>query len=152
MISPPRIGQWPTEEQAQALVDTVIASIGNIQHLFDARSFSDRLAAVYDLDDTIFRDDVSTAEILMVFAVGRLLQGSLDKNESFPGYNFFSEALKYVQNLFSVHAAGAQGVEVMGLIAFYLQCADRKEDAYIYVSTESLWLSAEHVANDCRLV
>ncbi|KAL6230481.1 hypothetical protein BDW75DRAFT_65360 [Aspergillus navahoensis] len=29
-------------------------------------------------------------------------------------------------------SAGALGIEVMGLIAFYLQCADRKEDAYIY--------------------
>ncbi|KAL4871699.1 hypothetical protein BDV12DRAFT_18414 [Aspergillus spectabilis] len=132
VINPTRIEDWPTEEQAQALVDTVTASIGNLQHLFDPRSFSDRLAAVYDRDESMFQDGKSTAEILMVLAVGRLLQGSIDENEPFPGFNFFSEALKYVQNLSSVHAAGALGVEIMGLIAFYLQCADRKEDAYIY--------------------
>ncbi|KAL4874438.1 hypothetical protein BJY04DRAFT_225929 [Aspergillus karnatakaensis] len=131
--APLGIEDWPTEEQAQGLVDTVTASIGSIQHLFDPRSLSDRLSAVYDQDESIFLENaVSTAELLMVLAVGKLLQGSIERGEPFPGFSFFTQALKYVQDLCSVSAAGALGVEVMGLMAFYLQCADRKEDAYLY--------------------
>ncbi|KAL2826097.1 hypothetical protein BDW59DRAFT_161222 [Aspergillus cavernicola] len=131
-VRPPNIIDWPTEEESQQLVYTVTNSIGNIQHLFDPRSFSDRLAAFYDREQSATVHGISTAEILMVFAVGKLLQGVIDENEPFPGFKFFSEALKYVSNLCHVHAAGALGVEVMGLIAFYLQCADRKDDAYLY--------------------
>lgn len=140
-VGAPSINDWPTEEEARALVRSIADSIGQIQHLFDPRSFSDRLSAIYDRGDTmVWENDASTAEILMVFAVGKLLQGHLDGDESFPGFDYFTEALKYTSSLCYIHAAGELGVEVMGLIAFYLQCADRKDDAYIYVSCDSLFL------------
>lgn len=140
-VGAPSINDWPTEEEARALVRSIADSIGQIQHLFDPRSFSDRLSAIYDRGDTmVWENDASTAEILMVFAVGKLLQGHLDGDESFPGFDYFTEALKYTSSLCYIHAAGELGVEVMGLIAFYLQCADRKDDAYIYVRCDSLVL------------
>ncbi|KAL2821151.1 hypothetical protein BJX63DRAFT_379487 [Aspergillus granulosus] len=132
-IGAPSIGNWPTEEQSRELVNTIANSIGHIQHLFDPRSFFDRLAVVYDGDGSAAWDnDASTAEILMVFAVGKLLQGHLDEGESFPGFGYFTEAMRYTSSVCYINSAGALGIEVMGLIAFYLQCADRKEDAYIY--------------------
>ncbi|KAL3486313.1 hypothetical protein BJX62DRAFT_228833 [Aspergillus germanicus] len=132
-IGAPSIQNWPTEEESRELVNTIANSIGRIQHLFDPRSFFDRLSVIYDRGESIaWENDAGTAEILMVFAVGKLLQGQIDGNESFPGFSYFSEAMKYTASLCYMHSAGILGIEVMGLIAFYLQCADRKEDAYIY--------------------
>ncbi|KAL3460977.1 hypothetical protein BJX64DRAFT_278118 [Aspergillus heterothallicus] len=132
-IGAPTIQNWPTEEQARELVNIIANSIGHIQHLFDPRSFFDRLAVIYDTDGSVaWKSDATTAEILMVFAVGRLLQGHLDDDESFPGFRYFTEAMRYTSSPCYMHSAGPLGIEVMGLIAFYLQCADRKEDAYIY--------------------
>lgn len=138
-IGHPHTDGWPTEEQAHELVHTVISSIGDIQHLFDPRAFSDRLDTFYDHNESATaHDGVSTAEILMVLAIGKLIQGTMSEPEPFPGFSLFEEALNYLSNMCYVHAAGAQGVEVMGLMAFYLQCADRKEDAYIYVCTSTI--------------
>ncbi|KAL2866660.1 fungal specific transcription factor domain-containing protein [Aspergillus lucknowensis] len=132
-FGPPQVEDWPTEEQSRELVSIISNSIGNIQHLFDPRTFFDRLATVYDREDPgAWESDASTAEILMVLAVGKLLQGHIYNNEPFPGFNYYAEALKYISSLDCLHSAGVLGVEIMGLIAFYLQCADRKEDAYLY--------------------
>ncbi|KAL5042077.1 hypothetical protein BDW71DRAFT_200866 [Aspergillus fruticulosus] len=132
-IGAPSIENWPTEQESRELVNTIANSIGHIQHLFDPRSFFDRLSVIYDSDYSIaWQNDAATAEILMVLAVGKLLRGQIDDNESFPGFSYFAEAMKYTASLCYMHSAGMLGIEVMGLIAFYLQCADRKEDAYIY--------------------
>jgi proline utilization trans-activator len=89
----------------------------------------------YALDEfRVNPSDLWHTEMLMVFAVGELLSGTLQEDMRFPGERFFMEAMNNLSNLSHVHAAGTQGIELMALIAFYLQCADRKDDAYIYVS------------------
>lgn len=129
------IQAWPTEEESQFLLDTVLSSIGRIQHLFDSRTFADRLAAAYNHDELCMdQNHLWTTEMLMVFAVGKVLLGKLEYNESFPGEQFFAEAMNHLPNLCYLCSAGTLGIEILGLIAFYLQCADRKEDAYLYVS------------------
>ncbi|BCS25311.1 Zn(II)2Cys6 transcription factor domain-containing protein [Aspergillus puulaauensis] len=73
-VSASSIKDWPTEEQARALVRSIADSISQIQHLFDPRSFSDRLSTIYDRRNTmVWENGASTAEILMVFTVGKLL-------------------------------------------------------------------------------
>lgn len=128
------VRRWPTDEESQILLDTVINSVGRVQHLFDPRSFSDRLTMEYT--QSKFRansQDLWYIQVLMVFAVGELLSGTVNEEMRFPGEQFFLEAMNSLSSLCHIHAAGTQGIEVMGLIAFYLQCADRKDDAYIYV-------------------
>ncbi|KAI8265647.1 Proline utilization trans-activator [Colletotrichum sp. SAR11_239] len=41
------IGPWPTEEEAHAMLDTVVFNVGISQQLFDVRAFSDNLAVLY---------------------------------------------------------------------------------------------------------
>jgi hypothetical protein len=95
---------WPTEEESRELVTTIPNSIGHIQHLFDPRSFFDRLSVIYDRDDFIaWENDAATAEILMVFAAGKLLRGQMDDNETFPGFSCFTEAMKYTASLCYMH-------------------------------------------------
>ncbi|KAF9891058.1 hypothetical protein FE257_004993 [Aspergillus nanangensis] len=123
----------PSESEAQELLDTVVGSLGRLQHLFDPRALADCLATVDDPGaDSAQASVLWRIEMLMVFAIGRLLAGTLKEDEAFPGERFFLEAMAQLPNVCEITAAGTLGIEIMGLIAFYLQCADRKEDAYIY--------------------
>lgn len=72
--------------------------------------------------------------MLMVFAIGELLQGEVRERSDLPGSQYFLHAIHHLPNLCTLRSLGTQAVEVMGLVAFYLQCSDRKDDAYVYVS------------------
>ncbi|OAL48473.1 hypothetical protein IQ07DRAFT_543394 [Pyrenochaeta sp. DS3sAY3a] len=127
------IVSWPSEEEAHELLASVLTSIGGLQHLIDPRSVSDKLSTFYeaDLKESIL-DDLSHVEILMVFALGGLLQGKLKEGSSFPGAEYFLEAVDRLPSLCTLRKAGTLAVEIIGLFAFFLQCSDRKDDAYVY--------------------
>lgn len=132
---------WPTEEEAHQLLDTVLSSIGRLQHLIDPRSFSDKLSTIYEVPEEQRQQHLAYGlwyvEILMVFALGRLLQGHKQDNNSFPGAEYFLEAVDKLPSLCALRNAGTLAIEIMGLFAFFLQCSDRKDDAYVYVSSVS---------------
>lgn len=120
------------------MLNIVVLNVGISQHLFDVRTFSDRLSCLFDehgLDGSV--PELWYAECLLVFAIGRLLQPKWDDMSKPPGDEFFQEALKRIPNLTSLRTQGVLGIELMGLTALYLQIADRKEDAYLYVSSYS---------------
>ncbi|KAH9879371.1 hypothetical protein J1614_002810 [Plenodomus biglobosus] len=125
--------KWPNEDEAHALLHTVVSSIGSVQHLIDPRAFSDNLSTFYEQEQDA--DPVITlqhVEMLMVFALGDLLQGKLQGESSFPGAEYFLHAVSHLPSLCTLRKAGILAIETMGLFAFFLQCSDRKDDAYIY--------------------
>lgn len=127
---------WPDEDEAHGLLNSVLASIGNLQHLIDPRSFADKLDSFYEAGvDRELIDDLSYVEILMVFALGGLLQGKLKKGSSFPGAEYFLEAVNSLPSLCTLRKAETLAIEILGLFAFFLQCSDRKDDAYVYVGS-----------------
>jgi proline utilization trans-activator len=126
---------WPSEEQAHDLLNTVLTSIGSLQHLIDPRLFFDRLSSLYEEDSSrAHTDDLCYVEVLMVFALGELLQGKMEEGSSFPGATYFLEAVSRLPSLCNLRKSGTLAIEIMGLFAFFLQCSDRKDDAYVYVS------------------
>lgn len=142
---------WPSEEEAHELFNSVLTSIGSLQHLIDPRSFSDKLSNFYDRGmDRSFTDNLCYVEILMVFALGGLLQGKVEEGSSFPGAEYFLEAVNNLPSLCTLRKAGTLAVEIMGLFAFFLQCSDRKDDAYVYVSNLFTYLPPRLCSN--RLV
>jgi proline utilization trans-activator len=134
--------EWPSEEQAHCLLDTVVCSIGSIQHLVDPRAFSDSLSSFYD-EDLVTNPvvDLKHVEMLMVFALGHLLQGKPQRLSSLPGEGYFLNALSQLPSLCTLRKAGTLAIEIMGLFAFFLQCSDQKDDAYIYVGSPIDYLS-----------
>lgn len=126
---------WPTEEEAELLLHTVLTSIGSLQHLFDPRSVSDHLSLdCMGHEPHVDPSNLWHVELLLVFAVGELLLGRLGDDASFPGEKYFMEAMHNMPGISHLNASGTRGIEIMGLLTFYLQCADRKDDAYVYVS------------------
>ncbi|KAH9231564.1 hypothetical protein K456DRAFT_1763336 [Colletotrichum gloeosporioides 23] len=138
------IGPWPTEEEAHAILDTVVFNVGISQQLFDVRAFSDNLAVLYQETNANVRlTEIWIVEALLIFAVGRLLQSRDDENGDLPGTRFFQEAVKRTPLLSDLRKHGIVGVEVMALTALYLQIADRKDDAYLH-SNAALRLAISH--------
>ena len=128
------ISHWPKEDEANDLLNTVLASIGNLQHLIDPRSFSDRLQRFYDqTPEHSIPKDLFYVQALMVFALGGLLQGKLREGSSFPGDGYFLESVNLLPSLCTLRNSGTIAVETLGLFAFFLQCSDRKDDAYVHV-------------------
>lgn len=127
--------QWPAEAKALALLQKFLDYLGTVQHHLDPRDFSGRIADLYsDLRARGTSNGVFYLNFLLVMAIGELLQGPAESNEELPGARYFQEALNRLPGFSALRNYGVVAVEIMSLIAFYLQCADCKEDAYVYVS------------------
>lgn len=127
----------PSEEEAYKLLESVLAYIGQSLHPFDSRAFSDRLSTFYE--DPNYENclqDLEITQILLVFALGIHIERKPKGEADLPGHNLFFRAMKRVPNLVKLRCSGTLGIEVMGLVAFFLQSLDRKEDAYIYVGDD----------------
>ena len=149
--------QWPTEEQAGSLLETFLDSIGTVQHLIDPRTFSDGLASLYE-NDLTHKQIITLFDVqaLLVMAIGRLLRGSSSSShDDLPGAEYFQKAMRHVPGLSHLRRAGLLSIEILALATFYLQCADCKEDAYVYVSPykptlPGKWQLMDHCLWYCR--
>ncbi|KAJ5092073.1 hypothetical protein NUU61_006943 [Penicillium alfredii] len=133
--------QFPSEDEAYRLLGVVNLIIGQTQHHFDVRDFSDRLGVFFaDRTDPTRTSALWYLEMILVFAIGKLFGGDFD-GDPMPGSSLFDYAHRALPSLSELYSHERIGVEVLGLIAVYLQNASRKEEAYIYVrSTQPIVL------------
>ncbi|WQF81651.1 hypothetical protein CDEST_06665 [Colletotrichum destructivum] len=120
----------PGLQEAQELLDTVLNSLGNIQHLFEPRAFCDRLSEFYST--AVDKTDIWYVELLIVLAVGKLLRGKPGGGGTLPGTDLYQEAERHLPGMMTLRRQGTTAVEILGMMAFYLQCADLRDDAYVY--------------------
>ncbi|KAK1963437.1 hypothetical protein LY78DRAFT_683298 [Colletotrichum sublineola] len=136
----------PSEEEARRLFDSMTFFIGHTQHHVDTREFSDRLAFFYsNLGDASQTQTPWYLEMLLVFAIGKLFSGSFDDDErsGLPGSRMFTHVQSKLPSLSELYGLGKLGVEIHALAAVYLQNANRKEEAYLYISS-ALRLATTH--------
>lgn len=138
----------PSEDEARRLFESMTFFIGYTQHHIDTREFSDRLAFFYaNLGDT--SQAISQVqmpwylEMLLVFAIGKLFSGGFDGEEKggglpVPGASMFAHVQARLPSLSELYGLGKLGIEIHALAAVYLQNANRKEEAYLYVSCPCL--------------
>ncbi|KAF7544400.1 hypothetical protein G7Z17_g9990 [Cylindrodendrum hubeiense] len=130
---------WPSEEEANQLLELVTLNVGISQHLFDIRSFSDNLARLYhDTGNETPLRGLWFVQVLFVLALGRLLRAGTDDDLEVPGVAFFNEAMRHMPAMSDIGKHGILGIEVIGLAALFLQVADRKDEAYLYVRRPQL--------------
>ncbi|KAK2031066.1 hypothetical protein LX32DRAFT_662090 [Colletotrichum zoysiae] len=136
----------PSEEEARRLFDSMTFFIGHTQHHVDTREFSDRLAFFYsNLGDASQTQTPWYLEMLLVFAIGKLFSGSFDDGErsGLPGSSMFAYVQSKLPSLSELYGLGKLGIEIHALAAVYLQNANRKEEAYLYISS-ALRLATTH--------
>jgi proline utilization trans-activator len=131
----PSSPKLPTDADAHRYLDAVAFYIGHSQYHFDPREFCDKLAFFYaNLDDEAQKHSLWYLQLLLVLAIGKLFLGELD-GEQVPGRSMFDYAVDILPNLSEMQSHGVLGIEVLALVAVYLQNADRKEEAYVYVGS-----------------
>ncbi|KAL4791203.1 hypothetical protein BDV19DRAFT_381745 [Aspergillus venezuelensis] len=131
------ISSLPTEREAFQLLETFAFYIGHTHNYIDAREISDMIGLLYaNQDDNTYTESLWTMEVLLIFAIARLFTGDfgdeLHKSDSFPGYSLFDFVRSRIPPLSQLYSIGRVGVEVMALVAVYLQNIYRKEEAYLY--------------------
>ncbi|PYI00502.1 hypothetical protein BO78DRAFT_465280 [Aspergillus sclerotiicarbonarius CBS 121057] len=124
----------PPLEKSEHLLDRFLFYLGVSQHFFDPRTFSDCMMMLYQDQPT--RDaqmrTVWFTEYLLVMAMAQLMDVE-DPASQPPGAIFFAEAMKRLPPLHQLGEEGVIAVEILTLIATYLQWCDRKHDAYLYI-------------------
>ncbi|KAI8313083.1 putative transcriptional regulatory protein [Colletotrichum sp. SAR11_59] len=139
----------PSEDEGRRLFESMSFFIGYTQHHIDTREFSDRLAFFYaNLGDPSQTQTPWYLEMVLVFAIGKLFSGAFDGNDEAAGAGLPGEGMfRYVQgrlpSLSELFGLGKLGVEIHALAAVYLQNANRKEEAYLYISS-ALRLATTH--------
>ena len=132
-LSRPQI--WPDQNQAQRYLSTMLASIGRLQHLAEPGILNQRLSETYQPGPGRV-EGLWYVQLSLVFAIGRLLDGEApDVDDQPPGYEYFLQAMDLLPNACVLQGAESLGIEITAMITFYLQCSERKDDAYVYVGT-----------------
>lgn len=123
----------PSREHALQLLHSVDFYIGRTQQHFDVREVSDHIDILFDGDLSLSpTPKLWYLKIILVFAIGKLYEGEFG-DESFPGEGHFKYAQDLLPSLSELYASKRHGVEVLSLMAIYLQSANRREEAYLYV-------------------
>lgn len=130
----PDMQEIPAEDEACRLLEIVIFYIGETQHHFDVREFADRLGAFYaNSHDPAQQQTPWFLEMLLVLAIGQLFSGRTDDQNEIPGSKLFYYAYRSLPALGELYTHGVLGVEILALVAVYLQNLNRKDEAYLHV-------------------
>jgi proline utilization trans-activator len=127
----------PTESEARRLLEVVIFYVGETQHHFDVREFADGLGVFYaNPQDSVQQQTPWFLEMLLILAIGQLFSGCIHDQNEIPGSKLFHYAYKHLPTLGELYTHGVLGVEILALVAVYLQNLNRKDEAYLHVCVE----------------
>ncbi|KAM5344696.1 hypothetical protein ACJ41O_010558 [Fusarium nematophilum] len=128
--------QLPTEEEAFRLLEAVSLFIGQTQSHYDSREISDRVGLLYEnSNDPVPTHELWYLQVLLIFAVGKVFAAEFDRGQRLPGTGLFEFVHQNFPSLSVLYTAGRMGVEINALMAMYLQMTNRKEEAYLYISS-----------------
>lgn len=130
----PSLPQLPPYEFANRLFAAQHIYIGSIFSFLQPRHFEERLQVVYTrAPDVSNREDcLKFCQILCVLAFGQMYSiNQWSGNEGPPGFQYFKHALRYLPD---IHEEGSiLFVEVLGLVAYYMQILNRRDAAFLYI-------------------
>lgn len=123
----------PDREHELQLLHLVDLYIGRAKKHFDAREVPNHIDfLLYGGLSSSPASKLRYLEIILVFAIGKLYEGEL-AGERFPGEGYFNYTQHLLPSLCELHASKSHGVELLGFMAIYLQSANRREEACLYV-------------------
>ncbi|KAI9162692.1 Proline utilization trans-activator [Paramyrothecium foliicola] len=124
-----------TKAESLRLFNEFVSLLGINQHFLDPRKFADALDLFYESESTRLAHMQSLwfTQYLLVMAMGMLHASRTDDPDRLPGSTFFAEAMRRLPPTYELGQYGTTSVEILSLVALYLQWSDRKHDAYLYI-------------------
>lgn len=127
--------------------------MGVSQHFLDPRTFTDTMTLLFQSKRTqqAQKSTLWFVQYLLVMAMGKLMDFDTQSTKPFPGAAYFAEAMQLLPPLHQLGSHGVIAVEILCLVATYLQWCNRKHDAYVYVSECACCVLGLRCKN-CRLL
>ena len=130
----PVLPQLPPRDFARRLYFAQYAYIGSIFSFLEPQAFEARMGLVYDQPpDTSSRENcLAICQILLIFAYGQMYSvNQWSGNDGPPGFAYYKHALRFLPE---IHEEGSiLFVEVLGLVAPYMQNLNRRDAAFLYI-------------------
>ncbi|RSL68111.1 hypothetical protein CEP53_002763 [Fusarium sp. AF-6] len=134
-VSTQVIPQLPSEEEAFQHLETVGFYIGQTQCHYDLRGLTDRIGWLYENMHHPQTHELWYMQVLLVLAIGQIFKADGEEEGNLPGTAFFEFVEQNLPTASAQYRLGRLAVEVNALMAMYLQMANRKEEAYLYINT-----------------
>jgi proline utilization trans-activator len=130
----PTLPQLPPYEFAKRLFQSQYIYIGTIFSFLQPHVFELRLQQLYSntLDLSNQDDCLAFCQVLLIFAYGQMYSvNQWSGSDGPPGFGFFKHALWLLPDLYQ--EGSVMFVEVLGLLAPYMQNLNRKDAAFLYI-------------------
>lgn len=130
----PALPKLPPLATARRWYAAQFAYIGSIFAFIQPKYFESRLTRVYNQPpDTSSQEDCLLAcQILLILAFGKMYSlNAYADDDGPPGFGYFQAAMKLLPD---IHEEGSVlFVEVLGLVAYFMQILNRRDAAFLYV-------------------
>lgn len=129
--------ELPSEQDSHRLLGLFLSYMGVNQHYLDPRIFVDTMAELYQSPASRLHQMKTMwfIQYLLIMAMGKLMDTDTQTAGPHPGVSYFAEAMRLLPQQYELGSHGVISVEILCLVALYLQWCDRKHDAYLYVCT-----------------
>ena len=146
--SAPRVlPQLPPFEYAKRLYWVQYVYIGTIFSLIQPHDFEERLHFVYSQPpDALNRESCLVyCQVLLVIAFGLMYSvNQWSGDDGPPGFKYFKHALRFLPD---IHEEGSIFfVEVLCYVAYYMQNLNRRDAAFLYVSSVHVMISTANAS------
>ncbi|KAL7760755.1 hypothetical protein ACKLNR_007290 [Fusarium oxysporum f. sp. zingiberi] len=132
---PINFSNLPCKDHAIYLLNGVSFHIGPLYHLYDQASFMELLHEFYTSPTEVGkRRKIWYCQFLTLLALGKAISVQPARNAShLPGSELFLRAMNMLPNPSYLISDCLISVETLCSIALYLQCADQRNSAYVYI-------------------
>lgn len=125
----------PSQDHSSYLVGTVKFRVGRMFHIFDEDDFLEHQSRFYrESDATVADSRLWFIQFLLILAFGKAFTEDRHEDTSLPGSRLFVHAMESLPDIPGMLEDRLRAVEIFCAIALYLQAADMRNSACLYVS------------------
>lgn len=130
----PHLPDLPAREHMDYLYDSFRFHLCTNYHFLDTGAFQAQLDFHFQSPHwEALNQSPEYSQILMVIAFGKMLLGRQSTDFGPPGSEFCVAAIQHLPSLVQMHQTAIRSIEVLCLVSLYLQCAEMRNAAYLYV-------------------
>ena len=135
---PANFSDLPSADYALYLINGVRFHVGQLYHLFDERRFMEPFEDFYEAPSEVAgMEKIWYVQFLTILGLAKtlLVQPSIGAT-SLPGSDLFLRAMSLLPDTPYLFSDALTAIEILCAISLYLQCADMRNSAYVYVSVD----------------